>query len=252
MNKKNFLIPVIIILLSCSLQAATDQFQEANKLYQQEEYQKALSTYQKLVNEGLNHEALEYNIASCYFRLDQPGLARLHFEKALRLSPGDEDTLYNIHFIESRYLKKTLREENFVTIDRFLWELVSTFPPLLTLWAGIVAFILLFLIITVKMLKPNLISPALRWTLTIVLAIVALISFSISFTREMLQNDHSYGIITVAGVNVMSEPDPDAHSRFPAPETIKVRIVRRQAGWLEIVLPNGSKGWVEEINLAVI
>ena len=243
---------ILLLLVSANLFADQEDFSRANELYQNEQYQEALGLYLKLRESGVTNENLEYNIGSCYYRLEQPGKARLHFEKALLLAPGEADARYNIEFIERRFLKKTLREENFVTIDRFLWNLVSSFPPAITLWAGVLAFMLIFILITIKMLAPGVIPPALRWTLTIILACVVLVSFSISFTREILFKDHSYGIIIEAGVGVLSAPDSDAHSRFPAPEAIKVRITRRQDDWIEIVLPNGSKGWVQKQQLGVI
>jgi hypothetical protein len=251
--KTKILTSSILLLMAATMMFASDEeFARANELYQQENYQEALDIYQQIHASGIKNEKLEYNIASCYYRLGQAGLARLHFEKALLLAPGDEDTRYNIEFIEKRFLKKTLRQENFVSMDRFLWNLVTAFPPVITLWTGIIAFIIIFLLVTVKMVVPKLLPPALRWTVTIVLAIVVVISFSISFTREMLLNDHSYGIIVKAGVGVLSSPAADAHSRFPAPEAIKVRIARTQAEWVEIVLPNGSKGWVQESELGII
>lgn len=159
MKSKIVIILSLLALLSITSLADDQRFSQANELYSQEEYEKALSIYHDLSATGLNNSLVEYNAGACYYRLQQPGKARFQFEKALRLDPADVDAAYNISFIESRYLKKTLREENFVTIDRFLWDIVTAFPTGLTLWLGIAAFMLIFLLATVKMLTPKFIPP---------------------------------------------------------------------------------------------
>lgn len=246
----------LVVLLVATLVIAEDQvdseFKEANRLFQEREYEAAADKYREILNGGFSNETVEFNLGNCLYRLGELGQARLHYERAARLSPNDPDINYNISFIEQRYLKQTLREENFATIDRVLWRTVSGFPQEPVLIFGIAAYLALNLLLGIRIFKSTLLHPALFWTILIVLFLSAVFSISVSVAQVTLAESTAYGIIVGKNVDTSSEPEPDAPSSFPAPEAMKVLIERQQGDWIEIVLPNGSKGWVPQDLVSII
>lgn len=219
-------------------------FATASKLFEQRDYTTAAETLRSLIAAGYRTAAVEYNLGNCLYRLGRPGEARLHYERALRLAPGDADSAANIAFIESRTLKQALWEENLGGIDRVLWAAVTILPRDLLALIGAGAWLGLNLLIGWSLLRPSGNHRALRWTAGILCTVVALLCLGSAVTAEYLAGNRSYGVIVGSEVAVTSEPNRSAPSRFPVPEATKVLITREQGDFREISLPNGTKGWV--------
>jgi tetratricopeptide (TPR) repeat protein len=229
-----------------------EDFVKANKLFADRQYQAAADLYQGILDSGFSNSAVEYNLADAFYRLGRIGQARLHFERAARLSPNDPDIRSNIEIIEKRRLKQSLREENFTSPERVLNSALSPFPPDLTLAAALAAFIVLNLLIAARLFAPTALHPALFWTAVIVFTTLASVAFTIAAGQSILAESTTYGIIVSPGAEVVSEPASDAPGRFTAPEAMKVQIERRHEGWVEIILPNNAKGWVRASEVETI
>ena len=250
---------IIVIMLQLFLPVVSNAqsdfvslFNEANALYENHEYEKAVDLYEAILNTGLENSDIEYNLGNAYFRLGKFGIARLHYERAEKLSPKEPDVLNNIRLIESRFLKNTLQEENFSTIDRFLWDIVTIVPKQFLIWIIIISYVLLNLIYTLNIFKPAMLHSAIKWSVAIVLILLCTLSFSLVITSEVLESSDSYAIVVVNDADVASEPSESAVGRFPAPESMKVIILKDREDWYEIMLPNGSKGWIQKDSIAII
>ncbi len=101
-RKQWFLITITALLISLGIfaaqrDAATAErdpettFQAATAAFSEGKYDEAIASYRKLIaTHGLSAEIL-HNLANCYGAVGQRGLAILHYSRAMRLSPGDED-----------------------------------------------------------------------------------------------------------------------------------------------------------------
>jgi len=245
MIRRTILAVLLLAAVAANVAADAQQdFLSANDLFAQRQYQAAADLYSKILEEGFANSAVEYNLGNALYRLSMIGEARLHFERAVRLDPGGIDARSNIEIIEKRYLKQSLREENFTSTERVIRRTLSAFPAGLTFAVGIACFLLLNVVFALRLLFPAALHPAVYWTALIALAVVAAASLAIATGQSLLASSRSYGIIVARDAGVASEPAADAPSRFPAPEAMKVQIEREQDGWTEIVLPNNAKGWV--------
>jgi len=108
-------IVVSIALTSGAALAETDtqRYNGANKLFTDGNYLAALEMYNSI---GIENQNLEYNRAVTYFKLGRLGKAVLHFNRALRLNPQDEDTKANLRYINS--VKKDREKGYIVGKDR--------------------------------------------------------------------------------------------------------------------------------------
>ena len=106
---------------------ANNAFQKGNKYFEAQEYGKAIA-YDSLLMLDYRSWQLYYNIANAYYKTNQLGEAILHFERGLRLSPGNKDIEYNLalskaktvdkieaipEFFLSRFWKKSSRHISF-------------------------------------------------------------------------------------------------------------------------------------------
>ena len=83
---KNLII--FLSLLPVSLFAQPETFlEQGNHFYQKQQYDKAIESYSKVLNEGYESAELYFNLGNAYYRKGSLGYAILNFERALKLSP---------------------------------------------------------------------------------------------------------------------------------------------------------------------
>ena len=76
-------------------------FENANTAYNNAKYEKAASLYEEILDQGEHSAALYYNLANCYYRLNNVGESVFYYEKAQLLNPNDQDTKVNAAFAQN-------------------------------------------------------------------------------------------------------------------------------------------------------
>ena len=77
-------------------QSPEAMFRRGNEFYQAKNYNKAIESYENLVEQGYEAPELFYNLGNAYYRTGKLGYAILYYEKALRLAPSDDDIQHNL------------------------------------------------------------------------------------------------------------------------------------------------------------
>ena len=81
-----------IALCACSpivnQDSITNTFEEANKLYNQSEYQLSIDKYLEIVDTGYHSSELYFNLGNCYYKINQVANSILYYERALKLNPS--------------------------------------------------------------------------------------------------------------------------------------------------------------------
>lgn len=72
------------------------RFESGNAAYSVGEYDKAIEIYSEIIASEGSGAGLLYNLANSYAQNGQVGLAILNYERALKLSPSDPNTLGNL------------------------------------------------------------------------------------------------------------------------------------------------------------
>jgi len=97
MKKYLYQIILLLIIFVSALKAdINSSMQAGNEFYKNNQYQLAIDEYDKLINQGYEGASLYYNLGNAHYRLGKIGYAILYYEKALKLSPGDEDAKHNL------------------------------------------------------------------------------------------------------------------------------------------------------------
>ncbi len=90
---------------------------QATAAYNERDYRHAIELLETEKKEqlakGLESPALYYNLGNAYFRVNDLAHARLYYEKALLLDPGDRDTRHNIDYISTKIEDKILVADTF-------------------------------------------------------------------------------------------------------------------------------------------
>lgn len=221
---------------------ADSLFTRAALAYEQQNYQEALTNY--LAVEELNYQSsdLFYNTANCYYKLNQIAPAVLYYEKALKLSPNDEDAMFNLSIVKLQLVDK-LAQVPLPMHLRWLNKIVSLVS--INTWAYItVLFISLFSILIISLFFFNKVMLKKR---LLRLGFIALIisGFSYSFSKYAEKNIKTEAILMVQNAYIKSAPSYQSKDLFILHEGTKVQLIDSFNEWSKIKLSDGMIGWLE-------
>jgi tetratricopeptide (TPR) repeat protein len=242
---------VLLILLLVPLSASAVTKAQADSSYVQEHYQQAARQYEALLKQGVSAD-IYYNLGNCYYRMDNITQAVLAYERALLLSPGDEDIRFNLQMARSKTIDKITPESEmfFVTWYHSLVNMQSV-----DAWARLA---LIALAIAIVLALAYLFAEAI-WLRKVGFfgALAALLLFLGSNVFAWQQKrglDHRTGAVVIrSAVNVKSTPSRNGTDLFILHEGTRVTITdSSMKGWKEIRVGDGKQGWLETKEIEVI
>ena len=253
MKKYIFHTFVLLFIISISSVRAdvNSIMQKGNEFYKSNQYQLAIDEYNKLIKQGFEGESVYYNLGNAHYRLGKVGYAILYYEKALILSPSDEDIKHNL----------TLAKLN-------VKDKVDTLPPffIFNIWEGLLAAFsvsewtiivyIVFILFLISVIAYFFSKTATQQRISFftgggvsVLFLLSIILLSVKMNKEFnIKN----GIIVESSVTIKSSPDNTSRDEFVVHEGLKVRIEDKVDDWVKIRLDDGKIGWILEQNLGQI
>lgn len=223
----------------------------ANESYNAGNYAEALADYEAILSQGQHSAALYYNTANAYFKSEQLGRAILYYNRALRLSPADEDIRHNLEYAEQ------LTKDSIEEIPEFIlttWVRAVRGVMSSTAWT-ILSLILLTL--TLAMALMYLLSQRLSWRkigfYVMVLGIVLFVVTTLfAWSERKAIVDSREAIVMNSAVSIKSSPDRAATELFVLHEGTKVFVGESLGGWAEVRISDGRKGWIEQSRIEKI
>ena len=212
--------------------------------YNAADYLTAIEYYTTILDGGRHSAELYYNLANAYFKREQVGEALLNYNRALRLSPADEDIRHNLAFAEQS-TKDSIEQIPEFFLSTWMrsvrnlmggnaWTILS-----IVMLALALAMALLYLLAQpLTMRKTGFYSMALFGLLFIITT-----SFAWSArTEATAQRD---AIIMSSAASIKSSPDSNSTELFVLHEGTKVRVGEVMDKWAEVRIADGRKGWME-------
>lgn len=245
---KLFKYTLAILLISSSIVAKAgtfaSDFKMANELYSKGNYEAAISGYQAIVDADNFSTDIYFNLGNCYYKTDNIPEAILHYEKALKLKPDNEDALYNLAMANKLTIDK---------IDR-LPELFigSTWRNLITSrtvenWAyyavGLIFLSLLFFIS--YMLIQQIIIKKVSFYAGLFFLGLSMFTFLMASQHNTIIKQSTEAIIFASTITIHSGPNDNAEKLFTLHEGTKVTLLESNTDWSKIKLPNGNIGWIK-------
>ncbi len=255
-KKINLIFFIIIFLIAGSYKNAfaldtKSIMQKANDLYQKNNFSEAAEIYQKLVDDGYESTALYYNLGNSYYRLNKIGYAILNYERALRLSPGDDDIQHNLALANTKTIDKIDSLPKFFIFQ--WWEsLLAMFNLTGWTYAAYIFYLLILISFGIYFLvkRPQLQRYAFfSGILSFVVLLVTATLLIVKLNREVnIKN----GVIIEPTVIAKVSPDNDSNDAFVIHEGLKVRLEDNVGNWYKIRLQDGKIGWTNKQDLKVI
>jgi len=228
-------------------------FDQANAAYVEMDYQEAKEKYLQLLQADVISDEVHYNLGNCYFKTNQIPLAILHYEKALKINPSHQDAAFNLKLANQKTIDK-IESAPELFIYRWWKSIYKLFH--LDQWAKLsVLFLLLALFGLVAYLYFSLDQIRFKklgfytFSVSILLALLSVL-FAFQQNRQLKSTTHA--IVSKPSVNILSAPSVGSSQLFVLHEGTKVKVEDQMNHWVEIALPNGNKGWVDQSNLSMI
>jgi tetratricopeptide (TPR) repeat protein len=237
------LLLIVSPLLAFSNDDAVALLKKGNEQYTKAQYKEAIVTYQKLVDDGYQSAAVYFNLGNAFYKTDDMASAILYYEKAHKLSPGDEDIRFNIQLANSKTTDKTDEvPEFFITkwwhafILGFSANTLAVLSVLLFL-AGSASLILYRFTGSVGIKKAS-------FYTAILLLFFGIATIFVAGRQTDYFEAHQQAIVFSGSVTVKSAPASASKNLFILHDGTKVDVLERNTDWLKIRLSNGNEGWI--------
>ena len=242
---------ILIFWLMClvGFSQTTESFKQANDLYNSGYYKEAISQYDSILASNQHSAELYFNLANCYYKLNEVGPSIFYYEKALQLAPDDLDILNNLGYAQkmtidaiqevpesgvSKLLNKTL---NSLSVDGWAIRCVGL----------VFLFVVLFLGYYLSYSEAK---KRLFFVSSNVVLIILFVSLGLLFKKDSLDSNTHPAIIFVKETEIKTEPNLRSETSFTLHEGTKVLVIDDYNNdWSKIKLMNGETGWMARSEL---
>lgn len=241
----------LLVMTSVNAQNVDSFFQEGNRLYQEENYLGSIDLYNAILETGVENGELHYNIGNAYYKLNTIGKAMLHYERARRYIPDNEDLLHNIELT-------TLMLTDKITplSDVFYVRFWNAFRGML----GVAGWKMVFFIawyfaaaqgMLVLFLRQHQARGLLKTGLMLS-AIVIVVAATVFLSNSIVDKPGTDGVVMIQETSAYSAPIENGTQVFMIHEGTKVHITRSLGEWVEIRLADGNVGWIRKNSIDII
>ena len=237
-----FIVPVHNINAQDSTQVL---WEKANAFFKTEEYQKAITSYEKILEAGQESAKLYFNLGNSYYKAGDFNNAILNYERAKLLAPRDEDIEFNLR-MANQFVVTGIEELPQPFFVKWKNRLINRYPA--DTWAAIsIGLFVIFLLLLGSFLFSR--SPSVKkfsFWFGILSALVAVLSFSFAASQKTKINIRNHAIVFCPRVTVKSAPSENSTDLFLLYEGVKVEISDSLDRWKEIKLSDGNMGWLPD------
>lgn len=218
-------------------------FDQANRFYQQDQFEEAVRTYEQILESGEHSVELYFNLANAHYKLNQVAPAIYNYEKALLLEPNNSDVKNNLKFAQNMAIDE-IKEVPKIGFANWLSGFTSVYHY--DVWAKAAvgfSFLLLFSFVGYYFLR-KIAFKRILFSMMMVFLLFSVLSILIAvFERNQTQSDNP-AIVFAESVMVKGEPKEDSNSLAIIHEGAKVYILESLDDYYKVELLNGSEGWL--------
>lgn len=223
----------------------------ADSAYVREDYQRAIRVYEQLLKEGGSADVY-YNLGNAYYRTDNITRAVLNYERALLLSPGDDDVRFNLQMAQSKTIDRITPESEmfFVTWYHSLVNMMSVDG---WAWLSLAALAIAVALVLVYLFVNQIWMRKIGFFGAFVLLIVFVLGNVFAFQQRSKLVNRTGAIIMAPVAPVKSTPAKNGTDLFILHEGTRVTITdSSMKEWREVRVADGKQGWIETKKLELI
>jgi len=243
-------LSIFVLIFSLTQPVDATPLDDAHAALEANEFDK---TIQLLEKEPHNSANTLYNLATCYYKVGQPGMAALYYHRALLEQPQHPESIQNLKFL-SKSLQHPVEKDQKKSLQWIARIPQETYRNVMAvcLWAlGLTLFYCI-------LLKPRKLIP---------FCIAAFLFFAIStlsFTATQLYPKSQYfgplnemAVIIEEGHSLKTEPlsitvSEKKDSIVSVPTASLCRVLSNRADWCYVELNSQTRGWLPATALTMI
>ena len=252
MNRIRWILTCLVVFSVTGFGQSPEQlFGEGNQAYQKGDLAKATELYESIVHNGFTSSELYYNLGNAYYRQGNIARAILNYERAARLTPGDDDLRHNLQLANQMITDRIdptphlfvwdwwTSIKNWLPFEMITWLLFAV----VTLVAGSIALVIAGR--SYRMRRIALLA-------TLIEGVVLLFVGAVFAGRYSDVHRADEAIVMATVVNVKNSPDGRSSDAFVIHAGLKVQLTDYLGGWTKVRLADGKVGWLEGKDLEVI
>ncbi len=240
---------LILLLNTCNCATANGPFtgiaEQAQKAYSAGQYYYAIELYDSIIKQGYTSAALYYNIGNAYFKTNQMPYAIWYYEKAKKLSPGDESINFNLNLANTLITDKI---DALPTLFYVKWWKATYSLFHADTWAkmSVVLIFLVCIFLALFLIARSVTFKKLSFFLCLTFFVLAV--FTLIFANKQYRETYKQqsAIVFSPRITAKSSPDENSIDLFVIHEGTKVNIQDNLGEWCEIKLANGNVGWIKK------
>lgn len=236
------LLAVMIFAIPAPATAITKK--NADDEYKKGNYQQAIRDYEELLKKWPSVE-LYYNLGNAYYRTDNITRAVLNYERALLLSPGDEDIRFNLQMARSKTIDKITPKSEmfFVTWYKSLVNFTS-----IDGWANtaIISIAIALLLILCYLFGKKILIRKAGFYGAIFFVVLFISSNIFAYEQRRILTRRTGAIITAASAPLKKTPVANSEYNTIIHEGSRVEIIDdTMKDWKLVELEDGREGWIQ-------
>lgn len=220
-------------------------WEKANAFYTTEEFQKAASVYEQILENGHESAKLYFNLGNAYYKMGDVNQAILNYERAKLLAPQDADIDFNLK-IANQFVVTKIDELPQPFFLRWRNSVINKYPA--DTWSGIsiAAFVLFLVLLSFYLLSKRVSVKRISFFVAIFAIILSGFTYSMASRQKQKLVKRNHAIVFCPRVTVKSSPAENGTDLFLIYEGLKVEITDSLNTWKEIKLADGNEGWLPD------
>lgn len=241
----------VISLVSSAEEHYSSILQEANELYKKEQYEDAISAYNKVLSANYESAALYYNIGNAYYKTGGIPQAILFYEKSLKLNPGNSDCQHNLK-LANQQITDSIDTIPTIFYKQWWTGIRGMFSPNLWGWIAILSLFAAAVKFAFFKTANNPQMKKLAFYAGLSLVFIALLSTTFGLQlRNQIENSHE-AIVFTPSLTVKSSPSNNSTDLFVIHEGTKVTVMEEIDDWIKISISDGNTGWIKSDDIEKI
>lgn len=248
---KHFVYLLTFLIASLGFSQNEQLFEQANDLYNEGDFEDAISRYEAIIETGQHSAALYFNLANSHYKLNHIAPSIYYYEKALKLSPNDKEIHNNIAFARNMTID---------AIDKTPEIGFAKFSNTLTNWLtfdnwaklSVLLMILFVVFYLVYYFNYGTTKKRLAFITSMSFLILACAAVALAYNNYNLVENDQPAIVFAKEAQVKSEPNLRSSESFKLHEGTKVQILDTVNNWKKIKLADGKTGWIPNMDIKAL
>ncbi len=226
-------------------------FEQANTLYNEGKYAEAIDKYNLILETKVHSADLYFNLANAHYKLNNIAPSIYFYEKALQLSPNDDDIKNNMAFAKNMTIDAidVIPETGLSKLIKNITNMMSFDAWAKTSVAFVLCFVILFLL---YYFAYSTINKRLAFIGSLTSLLLLCVSLGLAFHKFNIDRNNKPAIVFAQESKVKSEPNSRSEESFRLHEGTKVQVLDTVKSWKKIKLSDGKTGWVNSEDIKML